>query len=336
MRSSRKWVTMSEVAARAKVGTITVSRVIRNPDKVKPETRKRVQAAIRELGYVPDETAGALSSNRSRMVGAVISTLEASIFASTVDGLTQSLRKAGQQLLLASSDYRPAIEAEVIATLLGRRPDGLILTSSEHKAEVEELLKSSGIPVIELWELPESPIDSAVGFSNRDAGRAITDFLLDRGHRKIGFIGGQASHDTRGRLRADGYSDALGARSLNPESILISDEGSGPDLGAAGLAKLLVQQPDTDAVVCVSDPVALGAYCEAQRRGLKIPQDLAITGFGDFELAGARGLGLTTIRIPGFEIGEKAAELILASRDTVAERGQIIDLGFELVIRQTA
>src|SRR5262245_1887089 len=329
----RRWVRMSEVAAAAKVSTMTVSRVLRSPEKVRPETCERVEAAIRQLGYVPDESASALSSRRSRVVGALVSTLGGSVFASTVDGLSQTLREAGYQLLLATTNYTPELEADFIAAMLARRPDGLVLTSTQHTRAGHRLLRSAGIPIVELWELPERPIDSAVGFSNRAAGKAITEFLADIGHQRIGFVGRPEPSDTRGQLRRAGYEDALAKRSLHAPRI-VTPAGLGtedPRAGAVGLAEILARWPDTCAVFCSSDSVALGALSEARRRGLAVPADIAVAGFGDFEMASEHGLALTTVRVPGFAIGAQAARLI-----SQASKRCVVDLGFEIVRRITA
>jgi LacI family transcriptional regulator, gluconate utilization system Gnt-I transcriptional repressor len=334
----RKWVRMSEVAAAAEVSAMTVSRVLRTPEKVSRETCERVEAAIRRLGYVPDETAGAFSSRRSRIVGALLSTLGGSVFASTVDGLSQTLREAGYQLLIATTNYTPEVEADFIAAMLARRPDGLVLTSTQHTKAAHRLLKGAGIPIVELWELPEKPLDSAVGFSNRSAGKAITEFLADAGHRRIGFIGRAALHDTRGQLRRLGYEDALAGRALHAPRI-VTPAGLGTDdprTGAMGLSELLARWEDTEAVFCSSDSVALGALSEARRRGLGVPKDMAIAGFGDFEMASEHGLALTTVRVPGFAIGEQAARVVLQRNGHGRSRRRVVDLGFQIVRRMTA
>jgi LacI family transcriptional regulator, gluconate utilization system Gnt-I transcriptional repressor len=333
----RKWVRMSEVAAAARVSTMTVSRVLRTPEKVRRETCDRVAAAIRKLGYVPDAAAGTLSSRRSRIVGALVSTLGGSVFASTVDGLSQTLREAGYQLLLAATNYTPQLEADFIAAMLARRPDGLVLTSTQHTKAAHRLLTTAGIPIVELWELPDKPVGSAVGFSNRAAGKAMTEFLLASGRQRIGFIGRAAPSDTRGQLRRAGYEDALMARALGAPRI-VTPAGLGSDdprAGALGLAQLLARWPDTSAVFCASDSVALGALSAARRLGLDVPKDIAIAGFGDFEMASEHGLALTTVRVPGFAIGEEAARVILNGGGKRRQR-RVVDLGFEIVRRLTA
>lgn len=334
MRGSKKWVGIRQVAMEANVSPMTVSRVLREPDKVGKDTAKRVRAAIRKLGYVPDATANAFASGRSRTVAAIVSTLSGSIFASTIDGLTVTLREAGYHLLLATTNYTPDVEADFIAAVLARRPDGLVLTSTRHTPSAERLLRNAGVPVVELWELPEKPVRHAVGFSNRDAGRAMTRTLIASGRKRIGFIGRAAPADTRGHMRRAGYEDAMRAARLKPVAATTDRRlaATDPEVGSAGLARLLAEHPDIDAVFCASDGVALGAICHAQRSGRRVPMDLAVAGFGDFDLAGDDGLGLTTVRVPGFAIGARAASLIL---DDVRESA-VVDLGFEVIRRRTA
>lgn len=332
-----KWATMQDVARLAGVSTITVSRVLRQPEKVKPATRDRVQVAVQALGYVPDQIAGSLSSRESRQVAAIVSTLAGSIFASTVEGLAQSLREQGHQLLLGTSEYSAASEEQLIATALSRRPDGLVLTSGDHTPQARRMLADAGIPVVEVWDIPEAPFDMAAGFSNVEAGRAITRFLVETGRRRIGFIGGLHEGDQRGRLRHRGYAMALTEAGLGePRSIADSTIVSMVERGARNLAALLERWPDTDALFCASDSVALGALSEARRRGIAVPERLAVAGFGDFEFAGDFGLGLTTVRIPGRAMGATAGRLILERKRGTPDMVKIVDLGFEIVRRGSA
>lgn len=336
-RPPGKWATMQDVARLAGVSTITVSRVLRLPEKVKPGTRDRVLAAVQELGYVPDQIAGSLSSRESRQVAAIVSTLAGSIFASTVDGLAESLREQGHQLLLGTSEYSAASEEQLIATALSRRPDGLVLTSGEHTPRARQMLAHAGVPIVEVWDIPAAPLDMAAGFSNVEAGRAITRFLYDTGRRRIGLIGGSREGDQRGRLRFQGYATALRECSLGePRSIVDPDVASMVERGARNLVALLDRWPDTDAIFCTSDSVALGALSEARRRGIAVPERLAIAGFGDFEFAGEFGLGLTTVRIPGRAIGAAAGRLILDRKRGVPDLPKFVDLGFEIVRRGSA
>ncbi|SIO31741.1 LacI family DNA-binding transcriptional regulator [Vannielia litorea] len=332
----KKWVTMGDVARAAGVGKITVSRALSTPAKVSPETREKVAAAVAELGYVRDDTAGALSSQRSRVVGAVVSSLDQATFASTIRGLSEGLAEGGLNLLLGTTQYEPETEAALVSTLMGRRPDALILTSSEHTPETRSLLTRAGLPVLELWELPEQPIFAAVGFSNRAAARAVTEHLVETGRRAIAFLTTDRPHDTRAHMRAEGYGEALPGHAPRILRLPPRPEATGPDYGAEGLARIMEAWPETDAVVCVSDALAIGAFCEAGRRGLAVPDRLAITGFGDVPEVGASGIGLTTIRIDGHAIGREAARLTLAATSGAALLERRIDMGFSLALRASS
>ncbi|MBS8228033.1 LacI family DNA-binding transcriptional regulator [Vannielia litorea] len=332
----KKWVTMGDVARAAGVGKITVSRALSTPAKVSAATREKVAAAVAELGYVRDDTAGALSSQRSRVVGAIVSTFDQPTFASTIRGLSEGLAQGGMHLLLGTTQYEPQTEAELVATLMGRRPDALILTSSEHRPETRALLTRAGLPVVELWELPDAPIFAAVGFSNRAAARAMTDHLVHTGRRAIAFLSTDRAHDTRAHMRAEGYAEALPGHAPRILRLPPRADATGPDYGSQGLAQIMETWPDTDAVVCVSDALAIGAFCEAGRRSLDVPGKLAITGFGDVPEVGASALGLTTIRIDGHAIGRKAAALTLAATSGQPLPERRIDMGFSLTRRASS
>ena len=158
--------TLSAVAERAGVSSITVSRVVRLPELVAPETRARVEAAMRELGYVPNQLAGALAGARTKSVGVLVPTIANSIFADTVQGLTDELEPLGYAVILAQSRYDAAREDRMLSALLSRRPEAIIMVGSPATEEGARLLRRAGIPVVETWELPPEPIDAVAGFDN--------------------------------------------------------------------------------------------------------------------------------------------------------------------------
>jgi len=200
---------------------------------------------------------------------------------------------------------------------------------------IERLIRSLNIPVVEVWQLPRSPIDIAVGFSNFQAGYDMAHHLIDNGRKNIAFLGGHDVRDERGRRRREEYLKALNETGIVP-IIWPNDElyfQSVIELGAAFFAGCLDANPQIDAVMCVSDPVAVGVLCEARRRDVNIPEDLAITRFGGFEVAMPSGFNLTTIEIPRYEIGTVAAKALL---DPENARGKnMIDLGYQLIKRGT-
>jgi len=337
MREAGRWVTMAEVATLARVSTITVSRVIRTPDKVAQKTRQNVQAAIDALGYVPNEGAGDLSSRHNRTVAALIPTLTGSAFTSTIEGLSARLRSANYQLLVACTNYSSDTEEDFIVTMLRRRPAGLVLTSTRHTREAELLLRRSGIPVVEVWELPEHSAHHAVGLSNYDAAHAMVRYLYGLSYQRIGFIG-NAKASVRSQQRFLGYRDAVKAVGGAPIRRVVQDRAgrNTAERGAREFAALLTRWPDTDAVFCATDTLALGALSEAQRMGLTVPGHVAVAGFGDFEFANEFGVGLTTVRIPGFHMGELAAQLILHHHALGKDAPRKLDVGYEIIRRRTA
>lgn len=343
--SGSGWVTMGDVARAAGVSPMTVSRVLTAPALVRPATRAKVQAAVERLGYVRDAGAGALASRQTRLVAALVSTLSGSIFASTIAGLAATLRAAGHELLLGTTDYSPAAEEALLRATLARRPDGLVSSSDRHTTAARRLVQRSGVPLVEIWQLPERPIDMAVGFSNLEAGRAMTRFLAQAGHRRIAFLGNLGSDDRRGRRRHRGYLEVIEALGLGPpRTVGVAAEaatpaaggGASPEDGALGLHQILQRWPDTEAVFCASDPIAIGAVMEAARRGLAVPDAIAIAGFGDFDYAGDAALGLTTVRIPGERIGAEAGRLLLERKAGTLAGPVTIDVGFAIIRRRTA
>jgi LacI family gluconate utilization system Gnt-I transcriptional repressor len=332
---------MADVAARAGVGTITVSRALRTPERVSPEVRARVQAAVEATGYVPNLAAGTLKSRHSRIVAAVVPTLRSAIFAETVDALAEGLAPHGLQLLVASSGYSPQAEATILRTLLGQQPEAVVLTGTHHEPAVRTLLRGRGLPVVETWDLAADPIDRAVGFSNLEAARAMTHALAARGHRRIAFVGTPPELEPRAAQRADGYRRAMAELGLPPRSAMLDELGVTFGSGERALAALLADRDRPDAAFFVNDVAAFGALQACRRLGVAVPDDLAIAGFGDFEIARAALPPLSTVRIPGARIGSTAArwvvERLAAGPGAEPDRlPRSLDLGFEVVMRESA
>jgi LacI family gluconate utilization system Gnt-I transcriptional repressor len=328
---------MADVAREAGVSTMTVSRALKDERTVSPETLRRIRRAVDELGYVLDQSAGALSSGRTGFVAALVPSLNNSNFADTVRGITATLSDAGRQLLLAYTDYSIETEERLIEAMLRRRPEGVILTGGRHTDRARKLLQHAGIPVIETWDLPPEPIRDVVGFSNAEACRALVHRLYERGYRNIAFIGGTTNRDTRGADRRIGYQRAIEELGL-PGGRVISF-GSPPismEQGAEALGHLLRQWPDADAAVCVSDLSAFGAMMECHRRGLHVPERIAIAGFGDFEIARCCYPSITTVAVDSEEIGRLAARRLLSALDAGPEAvAETIVVPFRVIERES-
>lgn len=324
---------MEDVARLAGVSTMTVSRAIREPAKVAPATRARVTAAIAKLGYVPNLTAGSLASQRSGIIAAIVPTIDNSIFAETMRGLTETLAAAGYQVLLGQTAYDESAEEALVAAFLGRRVDGMVITGVKHSALTRKRLIKAGIPVVETWDLTPDPIDMVVGFSNRDAGRAIARYLLAKGYLRLGFAGGG---DDRTRSRLAGFEAAI--RRVKGASLTRAMLPAGTSFrgGREALGNLLAQDPGLQAVFCSNDAIAVGALMECRRRGIQVPRDLAIAGFADLDIAAEVEPALTSLQVRSRTIGEQAANMLLARLRGEPLQATVRDLGFTVVPRASA
>jgi LacI family gluconate utilization system Gnt-I transcriptional repressor len=324
---------MEDVARLAGVSIITVSRVINQPDKVAAGTRARVEAAIARIGYVPNLTAGSLASSRSHVIGAIVPTIDNSIFAETIRGLSQTLAPRGYQLLLGQTGYEAQAEDDLVAAFLGRRVDGLVLTGVHHSALTRKRLVGAGVPVVETWDLTPSPIDMLAGFSNHAAGREMARHLLARGYRDLAVAGGA---DERSTARMAGFEEAVRETGDARLAALVLPSGTSFEGGRLGLGELLQRTPRPRAIFFSNDVLAVGALMECKRRGLRVPEDIAIAGFVDLDIAQAVEPGLTTVHVGSRQIGEEAASLLLARLDGEVVVNPVRDLGFRVVARASA
>lgn len=310
-------VTMADVAARLGVSKMTVSRAFTRTGSDRSEDlRQRILSTCHEMGYVIDQTARTFSTKRSGFVAALIPALNNSNFSDTAHGLTDALEARGLQVLLGYTDYDVPAEERLIRAMLTRRPEGIVVTGGSHTPAARRLLKASGVPVVETWDLLTEPIEHTVGFSNAEAVGALVRALYDKGYRAIAFLGGLPERDARGADRRRGFEQAMRKLGLDPgRSISVGHAPVSMSDGARGVVQLLARWPEVDALVCVSDHVAFGALAECQRRGWLVPGRLAIAGFGGFEVGGACHPQITTVAMDCFGIGRAAGELLIRAID---------------------
>ena len=337
MTPPRKAPTMADVARLAGVSPMTVSRAFKRDASVSETTRSAILEAADQLGYVFDSTASNLRSQRTDFVAVTIPSINNANFADTVRGLSEGLKARGLQILLGYTNYDIVEEERLIEQLLRRRPEAMVVTGGRHTPRARRLMENAGIPVIETWDLPETPIDHVVGFSNAGTMDVMVDHLVARGLTRIAFIGGDADRDTRGTDRRAGFIAAMEARGLDASRLI--DAGIPPISmreGADAMGRLLETLPDTEAVICVSDLSAFGALTECQRRGIAVPERMSVAGFGDYEIAGICVPSLTTINPFPREIGARAAELILDVLDGRQPDRATIAISPELLARQSS
>jgi LacI family gluconate utilization system Gnt-I transcriptional repressor len=252
-----------------------------------------------------------------------------------IQGMENFLESEGYQLLLAVADT-PERELRAVQAYLGRRLDGIILTGVEHGRESTQLLRRSGTPVVETWSLRGPFIDMGVGFSLYDAAFDMTQFLIGRGYRHIGFAGFEPSGNPRILERQRGFQAALRQAGLRDDLLYFGPESLGFTTGRLALGHLLQQEPELRAMFCVTDVLAAGAIFECSRRGWPVPERFAVTGYGDYDIASEIRPGLTTVKTPGLDIGAAAARMIVESMSPDGPSQRIVDVGYEIVLRDSA
>ncbi len=299
------------MARRAGVSTATVSRVLNTPDRVREETRARVDAAVAELGYTPHFGGRALASNRTNTVGAIIPTMENAIFAQGIQAMQDALSEEGVTLLVATSHYDAAREAAQVRTLLARGVDGLALIGHWRPDETYALLRQRRVPFVTMWSWAEGADHPFVGFDNRAAAAAMTERVLDYGHRQIALLAGVTKGNDRAAARLAGVQDALAAKGLrlvgDPIELRYDLEES-----AAAAARLLSRDQRPSVLICGNDVIATGALIGVRRLGLRVPQDVSVVGFDDIDLARAVDPPLTTVHVPHRRMGRAAAAMLCA------------------------
>jgi LacI family transcriptional regulator len=299
---------LADVAQFARVSTATVSRALTCPDKVKPATVARIQQAVQTLGYVAHGAARALASRRTHTIGAVIPTLDNSIFANTAHALQKTLDDAGYTLLLASHEFDADVEARVTRALIERGVDGLVLLGATHHPSVMRMLDTQQIPYVLTWALDASGRHPCVGFDNRAAAIRVASHLLDLGHRE---------------LSDRGIALAAGRVVEKPYTL---------SAGREGLREVLREAPRLTSVICGNDVLAIGALAECHAQGIVVPREISMTGFDDLEMAAVVTPGLTTVHFPTAELGTYAARHLLA-RIAGKPFEFRVELPVELVVR---
>ena len=310
---------------------MTVSRALNRPEKVSRKTLELVQKAIDTVGYVPNLLAGSLRSSKSRIVAAIVPSIETSMFAAAVEALSDRLSEAGYEVLLGLSGFDQSKEDRILSAVLSRKPDAIFLTGIRHSTQARRQLLAAGIPVVESWDLTPSPIDMAVGFSHFGAGQCAARHLLSKNHRRFAVI---AASDERALQRRDGFTAELAHHGITAAATVTSAPGT-LELGRSAFAELVRREAVPDALFCTSDPLAQGAITEAQVSGMNVPNEVAVMGFGGFSFSAHMHPTLTTISFDRRKIGLIAADAILSELNGMPRHDRVIDIGFHLLERES-
>ena len=335
-RRKMQRVTMTDVAKHADVSPSTVSLYLRKPEAVSERIGQRVEHAIAELGYVPNYVAGGLAAAGSRVVSVIVPSLRNAFFSDTVTELEKLLAESRLQTLVGHTEYSATQEEALVRAALSWAPAAVVLTGTAHTQATRDLLRRNGTPVVEMWELTDDPIDQAVGFSHEDVGRRIARHFIGKGYESAAFLGARMGDDKRAADRARGFEAEMRAYGVPVQVV----EDHAP--ASTGSAARLLDNLDSPvrAVACSNDTVALGVLFEAQRRGIAVPGELAIAGFGDLEFSAQSVPPLTPVRPSASEIAARVADCIRARDPLTATSGagegpRVFDTGFTFVPRES-
>ena len=315
---------------------MTVTRALRDPAKVAPATLERVRRAIKDADYLPNLVARSLTSLRTGVVAAVVPTLANSLIAEVTQGMSQAFAGHGRQLMIGASNFSSATEEELVRSFIARRADAIYLTGTSQTEETVRMLRASGMPVVQGGNIPDLPIDMVAGTSNVVASRTLVEGLVARYGADIGFIGQDLTDNDRARDRRIGFEQALAAAGVRPRPEWVIHRSLSMQGGVKGVRAFLALPKRPRAIFCGTDVMATGAIFCCARLGVAVPGDIAIAGFDDLEIAAQMMPSLTTVRIPRFEIGVRAAEMIDLALAGRRPPQAVADLGFEIMWRESA
>jgi LacI family gluconate utilization system Gnt-I transcriptional repressor len=298
-------VRVEDVAREAGVSPITVSRTLSNPEKVREETRRRVEAAVAKTGYVLNRFASSLRSGHSTIVAVFVSNLSNPHFANAIQGCSAALEGSHYHLLMAQTGYSDKLQQDVLEEVLPFRPAAIMFTGIVQSEAVRSRLKLMDVPVMEMWDYRPDPIDMLIGFSNAEGGQLLGRHFRERGFKSIAYAG---RTEDRGAQRLGGFAEGLGRP---PEMVLPLEGKRSINDGMAALETILEEMPGCDAIVFGTDLLAVGAVLKARKMGVSIPGQLAVAGYGDLDVARQLSPSLTSVHVSGHEMGLAAGQMLL-------------------------
>lgn len=307
-----KTVTLLDVAERAGVSRMTVSKVMRGTGSISEETRNRIKQAADDLGYLPNSLAGALSSRISVMVAVIIPSVSDIVFSEVLSGINAVLRPKGIHTFIGESFFDPRIEADLVRAMLSLRPAGLLMNGgTARNPETERLLANRTCPAIQLWDCDAPDLDFSAGPSHEEAGRLVANHFLERGLRRIGYIGSELGRDICARRRFLALRETLAAGGAHLEPVFPDDMPRQAATGRALTEALLGARPETQAIHYLNDAMALGGLSHLHEIGIRVPEQVSVVGFNGTSIPNAVRTRLTTVDVPKVAIGEVAARALL-------------------------
>ena len=311
MNGSSARPTLKNVSDLAGVSESSVSRVMRDAPNVSAKLRAKVEAASAQLGYIPNRVAGALASQFSCLIAVVVPSMSNSVFPDVVDGIDSVLTGTRYRAVLGITHYDLEREEQIVRDLLAWNPAGVIVSGLEHTPTTRGMLQSCPARVVEIMDVDGEPIDCCIGVSHAEAGRIMARHLVERNYTRIGYVGAWGERPSRSAKRRVAFEDELNRLGASLHVRRIEGEDSSVVLGGKACAAILTSHPDVQAIFFTNDDLAVGGLLHCLTSGISIPDRLAIAGFNGIPLMSAMPLPITTIATPRFEMGAKAANVLL-------------------------
>ena len=303
--------TLRDVARRAGVSEMTVSRVLRNAGYAAPATRERVLRAASAIGYVPNRIAGSLARKRTNLVGVLVPSMTNQVFPEVLSGVASGLEGASLQPVFGITGYDPRVEEGLVRDMISWRPSGIAVAGLRHTAAARAMLRETSIPVAEMMDTDGRVVEFAVGLAHRRAGGIVAEHLIGKGYRSIAYVAHNHRFDFTARKRFKGFASVLNEWGLTPARTVIGREPSSPLLGRRLTSDLLDGSEPVDAIYYSNDDMAMGGLMHCLAHGIRVPDSVALCGYSGFSLTYALPMQLTTVVSPRFEIGREAARYIV-------------------------
>lgn len=328
--------TMDDVADRAGVSQMTVSRVMRGKGYISEGVRNRVEAAAQEIGYVQNQLATGLRSEQTPLVAVVLPTLGNTVFTEVLSGITDALTKKSLRPVFGLTEYSESREATLVRDLLSWRPSGVLLAGLEHSDVTRQAIRASGVRVAEIMDIDGEPMSAAFGLSQEKAGRVTAQHMLAKGYRRFAYAGSLDGNDLRAGKRLNGFRQTIREAGATMLSEDISAQPSSMVEGRRITAEILSRADLPDAIYYSNDDLAAGGIMHCLSEGIAIPTKVALAGFNGLPFLNALPIQLTTIATPRYEIGRLAGEYLANSTDVSAKQPVgSIDMGFHLIPGET-
>lgn len=333
---SRQAVKLNDVASLVNVSPSTVSLFVRYPEKVSVKTGKKIQAAIDELGYVHNKIASQFTGGRSSSMAVIVPSIANIIFSRVIQKIERTVSAAGYQLSIASHDHSLDKEEEQVKAILQWSPAAIAIAGADHNPSTVKMLQNSGIPVVQMWQIEGEHFPAQVGNDHTYVGFQAAQFMIESGCRKLAYFTTRFNDDIRAQKRYQGFIAALDAHALQHVVVDIPCTDNIYQASRSLLMKTLVKERGLDGIFCSSDAIASALLMEAFDKKIQIPQQLSILGYGDFPASAFLApYSLSSVNLNADDMAAKTAEMMLKMSKDENYQGEIVDVGFEIIPRDS-